>query len=206
MILLKGLFLGLLIAIPVGPVGMLCIQRTLNKGRLSGFVSGLGAATADAFYGAVVAFGLVVILNFFAERQFIIRLVGVIFFLYIGTKTYFSPPVGAADDKVKGPNIFLDYVSTLILTATNPMTIISFTALFAGVGLGSTDHQTFSAILLVAGVFLGSTLWWLSLSMGIGWIKKNMSDFSLNSVNRVSGMVIVIFALLILGYLIKSVL
>lgn len=206
MILLKGIFLGLLIAIPVGPVGMLCIQRTLNKGRLSGFVSGLGAATVDAFYGAVVAFGLVMILNFFEERQLAIRLIGVVFFIYIGTKTYFSKPVGQVHDKVSRHRLEMDYVSTLFLTATNPLTIITFTALFAGVGLGATDHHIFDATILVAGVFLGSTIWWLSLCLGIGWVKNNMDNFSLDSVNKISGVVIIVFALAILGYVVKSML
>src|SRR3989338_2198821 len=136
MILLKGLILGFLIAAPVGPIGVLCIQRTLTKGRISGFVSGLGAATADAFYGAVAAFGLVIISNFLIEQQFILRLVGGVFFLYIGIKSFYSKPKEVDTDTKINAGLAKDYISTVFLTVTNPMTIISFTALFAGVGFG----------------------------------------------------------------------
>ena len=200
-ILLKGIFLGLLIAIPVGPVGMLCIQRTLNKGRLSGFISGLGAASADAFYGAVVAFGLVIISNFFVEQQMILRLVGGIFFIYIGIKSYHTKPPKNGHESRNSKSLTKDYVSTLFLTATNPMTIITFTALFAGVGFGSSGDNFISAIILVIGVFSGSTIWWLALCVGIDWVEENVESFSLGSVNKASGIIIVSFAIVILASL-----
>lgn len=196
MILLKGLLLGFLIAAPVGPIGVLCIQRTLNKGRLSGFVSGLGAATADGFYGAVAAFGLVIISSFLIEQQFILRLVGGAFLLYIGIKSFYSKPQEIDASIKTNTSLVKDYLSTVLLTITNPMTIISFTAVFAGIGFLAGNFS--SALLLVIGVFLGSALWWLILSFGVEWIKSKIKNFSLDIVNKISGVVIVIFAVLIL--------
>ena len=195
MILLKGLILGFLIAAPVGPIGVLCIQRTLTKGRISGFVSGLGAATADAFYGAVAAFGLVVISNVLIEQQFILRLCGGIFLLYTGLKIFYSKPRENSRIESK-TNLMTDYISTFFLTITNPITIISFTALFAGIGFMIGNFTTSG--FLVVGVFLGSALWWLILSFGIKWIQFNVKNFSLELINKISGIVILIFALVVL--------
>ena len=195
MILFKGLILGFLIAAPVGPIGVLCIQRTLSKGRVSGFVSGLGAATADAFYGAVAAFGLVVISNVLIEQQFILRLCGGIFLLYTGLKIFYSKPRENSRIESK-TNLMTDYISTFFLTITNPITIISFTALFTGIGFMRGTFTTSG--FLVAGVFLGSALWWLILSFGIKWIQFNVKNFSLELINKISGTVILIFALVVL--------
>ena len=195
MILFKGLILGFLIAAPVGPIGVLCIQRTLSKGRISGFVSGLGAATADAFYGAVAAFGLVVISNVLIEQQFILRLCGGIFLLYTGLKIFYSKPRENSRIESK-TNLMTDYISTFFLTITNPITIISFTALFTGIGFMRGTFTTSG--FLVAGVFLGSALWWLILSFGIKWIQFNVKNFSLELINKISGIVILIFALVVL--------
>ena len=195
MILLKGLILGFLIAAPVGPIGVLCIQRTLTKGRISGFVSGLGAATADAFYGAVAAFGLIFISNVLIEQQFILRLCGGIFLLYTGLKIFYSKPRENSRIESK-TNLMTDYISTFFLTITNPITIISFTALFAGIGFMIGNFTTSG--FLVVGVFLGSALWWLILSFGIKWIQFNVKNFSLELINKISGIVILIFALVVL--------
>ena len=195
MILLKGLILGFLIAAPVGPIGVLCIQRTLTKGRISGFVSGLGAATADAFYGAVAAFGLIFISNVLIEQQFILRLCGGIFLLYTGLKIFYSKPRENSRIESK-TNLMTDYISTFFLTITNPITIISFTALFTGIGFMRGTFTTSG--FLVAGVFLGSALWWLILSFGIKWIQFNVKNFSLELINKISGTVILIFALVVL--------
>jgi len=195
MILFKGLILGFLIAAPVGPIGVLCIQRTLSKGRVSGFVSGLGAATADAFYGAVAAFGLVVISNVLIEQQFILRLCGGIFLLYTGLKIFYSKP--RENSRIESnTNLISDYISTFFLTITNPITIISFTALFTGIGFMRGNFTTSG--FLVVGVFLGSALWWLILSFGIKWIQFNVKNFSLELINKISGTVILIFALVVL--------
>jgi threonine/homoserine/homoserine lactone efflux protein len=195
MILLKGLLLGLLIAIPVGPIGVLCVQRTLNKGKLSGFISGLGAATADAFYGAVAAFGLIIISGFLIKYQLIIRIIGGIFLVYIGIKSFYSKPKEIKPNEKVNDNPATDYISTFFLTITNPTTVISFTLLFAGIGLEFSNKSFNSSIFLVLGVFLGSALWWLILSFGVELIRSKVKNFSLEMVNKVAGVIITLSAL-----------
>lgn len=197
-ILLKGLILGLFIAIPVGPIGVLCVQRTIAKGKTSGFISGLGAATADGFYGAVVAFGLMTIIHFLQDQQDVLRLVGGIFLLYTGIKTVYTKPRTLNHHTEHENGLWGDYLSTLFLTIINPTTIISFTALFAGIGVGSFGNNIFMSTFLVVGVFLGSTLWWLLLCLGVSWMKTKAKNFSLEIINKLSGVIIALFAVVVL--------
>ncbi len=193
--LVKGLLIGLSIAAPVGPIGVLTIQRTIAYGRASGLLTGLGAATADGLYGAVAAYGLTIISNFMVGQQFWFRLVGGAFLLYLGRKTFLSQPAEkAAAENHKG--LLSDYLSTLFLTITNPMTILSFAAVFAGLGLGSSNGDFSSATLMVAGVFVGSALWWLILSGGVSLLRSKFNASSLKIVNRISGSIIVVFAII----------
>ncbi|MBI5116124.1 LysE family transporter [Candidatus Poribacteria bacterium] len=192
--LIKGLIIGFSIAAPVGPIGVLCIQRSIVYGRASGLFTGLGAATADGLYGAVAAFGLTVISNFFVEQQFWFRPVGGAFLLYLGVRTFFSKPTErAATGNHKG--LSSDYLSTLFLTMTNPMTILSFAAIFAGLGLGETNGDFLSASAMTAGVFVGSALWWLILSGGVSLLRSRFNISSMRIANRISGLVIVAFAI-----------
>ncbi|MCX7951420.1 MAG: LysE family translocator [Clostridiales bacterium] len=192
---LKGLILGLSVAAPVGPIGLLCIQRTLNKGRKSGFFSGLGAATADATYGLIAAFGLTVISNLLLKNQTLIRLIGGMFLIYLGGKTFLSTPANEAAKSEEGKSILDDYLSTLFLTVTNPMTILSFLAIFAGLGLSKTNSRLLSAT-MVLGVFLGSALWWLILSGSVNLLKHKISNKALKYINMVSGGIIIVFGVI----------
>ena len=195
--LLQGLILGFSIAAPVGPIGVLCIRRTLTEGRIAGFVSGLGAATADAFYGAIAGFGLTFISSFLIDQQLWLRLTGGFFLLYLGIKTFrSSPPDNAALQDRSG--IFGPYASTLVLTLTNPLTILSFAAIYAGLGLTATGRNYVSAALLVLGVFAGSAAWWLLLSGGISLFRKRFGIEALRWTNKVSGLAITIFGLIVL--------
>ena len=143
-LLLRGFILGFAIAAPVGPIGLLCIQRTLNQGQLVGLASGLGAATADAFYGAVAAFGLTLVSGFLIEQQFWLALVGGLFLCYLGVRTLLSAPAErAAAGEAK--SIGAAYASTFLLTITNPMTILAFAAIFAGAGLATAGGDAGSA-------------------------------------------------------------
>ena len=195
--LLQGLILGFSIAAPVGPIGVLCIRRTLTEGRIAGFVSGLGAATADAFYGAIAGFGLTFISTFLIDQQLWLRLTGGFFLLYLGVKTFrSSPPDNAALQDRSG--IFGAYASTLVFTLTNPLTILSFAAIYAGLGLTATGRNYVSAALLVLGVFAGSAAWWLILSGGISLFRKSFTLEALGWINKVSGLAITIFGLIVL--------
>jgi len=192
--LFRGLIIGFSIAAPVGPIGVLCIRRTLAEGRASGLVSGLGAATADAIYGCIAGFGLTFISNFLVSQQVWLRLVGGVFLCYLGLKTFFARPAEQAA-LAEGKGLVGAYASTFFLTLTNPLTIISFAAIFAGLGLASTSGNYLSAGVLVSGVFIGSALWWLILSGGISVFREKFNLHGLQWVNRVSGVIIVGFGL-----------
>jgi threonine/homoserine/homoserine lactone efflux protein len=206
-LLLRGLMVGFSIAAPVGPIGVLCIRRTLAEGRAFGFVSGLGAATADAVYGGVAGFGLTFVSSFLVGQQAWFRLVGGAFLCYLGLRTFLSQPAkDVASTRTSG--LLGAYASTLFLTLTNPMTILSFAAIFAGLGpvlspvegsaLGDGGGSYLSAAVLVLGVFLGSALWWLLLSGGAGLFRHKLDLQKLRWVNRISGAVIAAFGLLAL--------
>jgi threonine/homoserine/homoserine lactone efflux protein len=194
---LRGLIIGFSIAAPVGPIGVLCIRRTLANGRASGLISGLGAATADAIYGSIAGFGLTFISSLLIRQQGWLRLVGGTFLCYLGLKTFFARPA-EQPALAKGNDLLSAYASTFFLTLTNPMTILSFAAIFAGLGVGSASGNYFSAGILVLGVFIGSALWWLILSSGVGMIWKKFNSLGLRWINRISGIIITAFGLFVL--------
>lgn len=192
--LLKGLIVGFSIAAPVGPIGLLCIRRSLASGRLAGFVSGLGAATADAIYGVVAALGLTAITAFLLEQRHWLQLAGGVFLVYFGVATLRArPPVKSADAPVSN-RLAAAFVSTLVLTLTNPMTILSFIGIFAGVGLTGADGA-WPASLLVAGVFLGSATWWLILSTLAHGFGRHFSTGGLRALNFIAGLILLSFGI-----------
>lgn len=193
---IRGLLIGLSIAATVGPMSVLCIQRTLNKGQLYGLVSGLGIATADGVYGSIAAFGLTLITNFLIMEQIWIRLIGGIFLIYLGIKTMLSkPPERAATLTMHSTGYPGAYASTFLLTLTNPLTILSFAAIFAGIGVGSASKSFLSAAVVVLGVFSGSTLWWIILTGIISLLRKKMDAQWLLWINRISGAIITLFGI-----------
>lgn len=190
----KGIILGFSIAAPVGPIGVLCIRKTLQFGRLSGLFSGLGAATADTVYGVVAAFGLTLISSFLLAGQFWLQLLGGVFLIYLGLKTFFSKATETSNH-ISHKTLFEDFISTFFLTITNPMTIFSYLAVFAGLGLSDTTGNYTNACMLVFGVFLGSALWWLILSEGITLFRKKISQKAMIWINRLAGMIIIAFGI-----------
>lgn len=191
---LRGLIVGFSIAAPVGPIGVLCIRRTLVEGRISGLVSGLGAATADAIYGCVAGFGLAFISNFLVSQWVWFRIIGGGFLCFLGVRTFLSKPAENVAS-AKGNGLIGSYVSTFFLTITNPMTILSFAAIFAGLGIGSSGGSYVSAGVLVIGVFIGSAIWWVILSGGISILRTRFNSHRMLWVNRISGIMIAGFGL-----------
>lgn len=200
-LLWRGIILGLSIAAPVGPIGILCIRRTLTGGWATGFLSGLGAATADGIYGCIAAFGLTVVSTLLLEQVFWIRLLGGLFLCYLGITTFLTQP--APPDAVAVPSgpisLLGSYASTVLLTLTSPATILAFIAIFAGLGLVETDGSYGAAGLLVAGVFIGSALWWLILSSGTNLFRARFNPAGLRWLNRFSGVILVAFGVTTLG-------
>lgn len=193
-VFLRGLIIGFSIAAPVGPIGVLCIRRTLAEGRLTGFLSGLGAASADMFYGAVAAFGLTAVQDLLLGGSDWLRLAGGIFLLVLGVKAFLSKPSERGVNATRSGQ-FGAYISTFFLTLTNPLTILSFIAIFAGLRLGETTRGYTSASLMVLGVFLGSAAWWLTLSTAVSFLRDKFTPALLAWVNRLAGVIIFAFGL-----------
>jgi threonine/homoserine/homoserine lactone efflux protein len=196
-VFLRGLIIGFSIAAPVGPIGVLCIRRTLADGRLAGFLSGMGAASADMFYGAVAAFGLTAVQDMLVGQSDWLRLAGGIFLLVLGIKTFLAKPAEQAAKSSRG-GLFGAYISTFFLTITNPLTILSFLAIFAGLRLGETNGDYVSASFMVLGVFLGSATWWFTLSSLVGLLRNRFNETWKTWVNRVAGIIILAFGIVIL--------
>jgi len=193
-LLLKGVIIGLSLAIPVGPIALLCIRRTLARGRLSGLASGLGAATADALFAAVAGFGLTFVSNWLVSHELTLTVIGGSFLCYLGARIFYSvPDPRRPQDEVDG--IFSDFLSTFFLTVTNPVTAFCFVAAFAAVGVGIDDDGLLAPILLIVGVFCGSTLWWLILSGSVSYFHRTISLNGLRRVNRISGSIMMLFGL-----------
>lgn len=193
----RGLLIGLSIAATVGPMSVLCMQRTVYRGQWYGLVSGLGIATADAVYGSIAAFGVTLVANFLVGQQLWIRLLGGGFLVYLGIKTLLTRP--AAQAATASANGFVGaYVSTLLLTLTNPLTILSFAAIFAGIGVGAASKSYLSATIVVLGVFSGSTLWWIILTGSISLLRSKFTARWLLWINRVSGGIIALFGVVAL--------
>lgn len=191
---IKGIVIGLSIAAPVGPIGVLCIRRTLTKGMLSGFITGLGAATADAMYGSIAAFGISAVSAFLLDHQSYLRLIGGVFLLYLGYTTFKSMPAEVAAN-AGGEGLLGTYASTLFLTITNPLTIMSFAAIFAGLGVGAIGVNYISSFFLVIGVFVGSILWWLILSGMVNVMRNSFDQKRLKLVNQLSGLILTGFGI-----------
>ncbi|MCG5059750.1 MAG: LysE family translocator [Limnoraphis sp. WC205] len=191
---LKGLLVGFSIAAPVGPIGVLCIRRSLTYGKKTGFISGLGAATADAMYGCIAGFGLSLVSNFLVSQQVLFKIFGGLFLCYLGLKTFLEKPAteAATSNQIAGA-----FASTFFLTITNPMTILSFLAIFAGLGLATANHYL-DAVILVLGVFIGSASWWLLLASGVSLFREKFSDRTLKAVNQISGVIILGFGIIAL--------
>jgi len=190
----KGLLIGFSIAAPVGPIAILCIKRTITSGRVYGLASGLGAASADAVYGSIAAFSLTIISNFLIHQQNWLRLFGGVFLCYLGVKTLISVPEFSTA-QARRLNLLNAYASTFFLTLTNPLTILFFAAIFAGLGLVKLQATYTSAISIVSGVFLGSSSWWLFLSWAVHLLRGRIQTTGLLWVNRLSGLIILGFGI-----------
>lgn len=187
--LFKGLVIGFAIAAPVGPIGVLCIRRTFAEGQAAGFATGLGAATADAFHGAVAGVGLTAVSAVLPGWQDELRLAGGLFLLALGARTFFARP-GAAAARLQGRGLAQSYASSVALTLTNPATILSFMAVFAGAGLGAQALPAAAALAIVLGVFVGSAAWWLLLSSTVERWRRRYPDFAALAPGGVGGAVV----------------
>lgn len=191
---LKGLIIGFSLAVPIGPVGILCIRKTLMEGHFSGLVVGAGAATADAIYGCIAAFGLTVVSDILISEELWLRLIGGGFLLFLGVKTFLTHPEEQSTS-ANGKGLLASYASTFLLTLTNPLTIFAFVGIFAALGLGS-GLSYFTAWTLVLGVFTGSCCWFLFLSYSVTLFRKKFNSVGIRWLNKISGALIIIFGVI----------
>ncbi|BAX78658.1 lysine transporter LysE [Labilibaculum antarcticum] len=187
-----------MVSIPLGPIGVLIIQKTIQKGRLAGFVSGMGAAVADMFYATVAAFGLGMVLSFIETQEFYLQLVGSVFLVYVGLRIFFTNPIkqirGAKKTGKKG--MLGDFVSIFFLTASNPIAVFVFVAVFAGTSIFGTNPTLRIELFLILGVLLGGGLWWYTLSTIINIFRKKFRLKQLFWINKISGIVIAVLGFL----------
>lgn len=191
--------IGLAVSAPLGPIGVLCIQRTMNKGFISGFVSGFGAASADVVYAIIAGFGISMIKDFLIEYQIPIRVAGSLFLAYVGYRIFMSNP---AKDLRKlrneGQNYYKDFATSFLVTISNPITIIAFGAIFAGFDMVDNQSGFLSVLVLIILVFAGALSWWLMLISFVSLFRKRIRLRNLLWVNRITGVLIVVFALYII--------
>jgi threonine/homoserine/homoserine lactone efflux protein len=205
---------GFCLAAPVGPIAVLCVQRTIAKRWTSGLVSGLGAAVADAFYGAVAAFGATIISEFLiSERAWMQRIGGVIL-LFMGLRLFLAKPAretgsSSSEEEIEssegpppspgkagkkesnGRGMTGDFLSTFLLTLTNPMTFVAFAAVFTTMGIGAVRGRPILTAELVGGVFLGSMLWWAILVGGAHALRRHFDYHKLTTINRGTGIFVI---------------
>jgi threonine/homoserine/homoserine lactone efflux protein len=193
---MRGLIIGFLIAAPVGPVGILCVNRTLSGGRMAGFVSGLGAVTGDGFYAAVAAYGVRFITSFLSANSVWFSLAGGIFLAAIGIKVALSKPV-ISGGQGKKSNLAEYYISAVMVTLTNPVTVVIFGAIFAALGLGSPGTGLLDATAIVAGIVAGAMICWFILSASVNALRTRFKDSVLLLFNRLAGAALMGFSLMV---------
>jgi threonine/homoserine/homoserine lactone efflux protein len=199
---LKGILVGFVIAAPVGPIGILCIRRTLSGSYLLGLVTGLGAGLADTFYGAVAGFSLASIADFIKHNDFYLRFFGGFLIAWIGFSIFRAPPRQATLKDEEKETLVHAFTSAFFLTVSNPVTLLVFAAAFAAMGVSPVNDSIFQASILVLGVFVGACTWWLSLSTVVHLMHHKLSDTQLLWINRSSGIMLFGFAAYILTSLI----
>lgn len=188
--LLKGIAVGIVIAVPVGPVGVMCVRRTIFEGKRAGFVSGLGAATADALFGCIAAFGLTFVSDWLIGYHQWLRIAGGCYLLYVGGSALLAEPEPKQSAEPDAEGLLRDFLSTFALTLTNPITILAFLGIFSALGLSGADATFSRAAMMVLGVWLGSLLWWLALTLGLGSLFRSFEARHLKWVNRASGIIL----------------
>jgi len=195
-LLLKGAVIGFMVSIPLGPIGVLCVQRTINKGRLSGFISGLGAALADTIFALVAGLGATIIIGFIEEKQVFIQIIGGIIIMYLGLHVFYSNPVRQVRmQRLNRNKLSQDFLSVFFLTITNPLAIFFFLAMFTGVNLASGPMRFFHLVFMVAGVLLGAACWWFMLSSFVNIFRHRFRLKNIWWMNKVAGVVIFLLGL-----------
>ena len=195
-LLLKGWIIGFSIAMPVGPIAMLCIRYSLIRGIKYGFMAGLGAALADTFYGILAGYGVTLICEFLSNHQMSCQLIGALFLCYLGFSTLWTKPQAKTEEILQPMSFKRVFLTTFFLTLTNPLTMLGFLGIYTALGVGIMDEKILSTSLITSGIFVGSITWWFLLSLSSSFVGKKINFQSTGLLNKISGS-----ALLVLGIL-----
>lgn len=203
-LLIKGIIVGLLASIPLGPIGIICIQRTINKGKVSGFLSGMGAASADTIFAAIAGFSLTFIISYIEEKHIIFQAIGGIIVLLLGIKIFYTNPIRQLRrHKRRKDNLLEDYLSVLLVTITNPLAVFLFIALFASLGVVNEGTSFLLSLIATSGVLIGATLWWYILTTLVDTYRAKFRLKRLWWINKISGAIIFTLGTIALIGLIK---
>ena len=188
----QGTIIGLTLAVPIGPISLLCIQRSIADGRLHGIISGIGVASSDSFYATVSFLGLTIISGLIIAQQYLFRFLAGIVLIFIGIRVFLSVPLGASTQT--GHETYLkDYLSMAAIAIANPLTLLFFIVIVPGFGVVIHGNSFLSAMEFVAGVFFGSVVWWVILCGFVGTMRTRISEENLRLINRISGILISCF-------------
>lgn len=190
---LKGLIIGFLVSAPIGPIGILCINSTLNKGRNYGLMVGFGASFADAVFAGIAGFGLTFISDFLMNYLDWFKIIGGFFLCYLGIRSFFS--MHGRPAKLRNHSYLRIFVTTFFYTMTNPMAFIPFMFLFTAFGIINADKNYFSALMLVIGVFIGSILWWIILAGMVNFFRHKINIQKIDIINKIAGIIIFSFGI-----------
>lgn len=198
LLFIKGIIIGLAVSVPMGPIGVLCVQKTINKGRMHGMISGFGAAFADTVFAVIAVFGLTVTKNFLIEYRLELQVLGVVVLLALGLKIFFSNPITQIRKRARASRkgAFGDFMSVFFLTLSNPLTIIFFGATLAAVGTHDTENYLLSQLILVGGISAGATGWWIGLTSFVNIFRHRFRLKQLWWINKISGSVIVVLTVI----------
>jgi threonine/homoserine/homoserine lactone efflux protein len=188
----KCIISGFLLAAPIGPVNLICIRYTLSEGRFSGLIVGLGAALADVVYGSAAAAGLRVLTNFILQYDVAFRWVGGLFIIFLGFATFRAAPQNESDNKNPKRSLYSLFAGVFFLTLTNPVTIFTFIAIFSSFGIAVHVTDLFTTVLVSLGVFIGSTLWWITLTSIVCLFRNKVTPHIIVRMNKIAGIIIIL--------------
>jgi threonine/homoserine/homoserine lactone efflux protein len=198
-IFIKGIIIGLLVSAPLGPIGIMCIQRTLNRGYMSGFVSGLGAAAADIIFAVIAGFGLTIVITFIEEKHLYFQIFGGLFVLYIGYRIFNTNPVKQLKlQRLNKTRLSQDFASIFLLTISNPMAIFLFVAIMAALKVANDLLSFFELSILVSGIAGGAILWWFVLASIANRFRKKIRLKSIWWMNKITGSVVFLFGIVVI--------
>jgi threonine/homoserine/homoserine lactone efflux protein len=204
-LLAKGILIGLLVSIPLGPIGVLVIQRTVNKSRMAGFLSGMGAALSDTIYAIVAGFSLTFVIDFIRENEIWFQVVGAVVVLALGIHIFFKNPVtDLRRNRLRGNTHFQDIISSFLVTVSNPMTVFVFLAVFTSSGVAISMQHPEHAFFVILGISTGTILWWFSLSGIVSLFRHKINLRILWWINKTAGAIIVLFVLVTVIVVVKK--